>query len=140
MSSNKVILRQMIRLSRIIKELKEARAKLASVNAQSTYFIVEGENSSILKTQTKNSIANCLFTEKYLHSSVSNACRCLDGFNAKTMDPVDYISSSDIHNRFIDICKGKSVVATIDLSTGNITRLEPEHVNTAEEKCTVENS
>ena len=43
------------------------------------------------------------------------------------MEPVDYISSSDVKNKFVDICKGKKIVATICLSTGKITMLEPEH-------------
>lgn len=124
--SNKVILKQMIRLSRIIKELKEARAKLASINAQADYFIVEGNYSNLLYSSTRASISNCLYSEKYLRSSVSSACLCLDGFDTKSMDPVDYISSSDIKNKFVDICKGNKIVATIDLTTGKIISLEPE--------------
>ena len=72
---------------------------------------------------------------------VSNACKCLDGFNASIMEPVDYISSSDVKNKFVDICKGKKIVATICLSTGKITMLEPEqNEKIAEEKSSVENS
>ena len=127
--NNKVILKQMIRLSRIIKELKEARAKLTSVNAQTDYFIINGDNSDSLYNSTCASIRNCLYSEKYLHLSVSNACECLDGFNAKSMDPIDYISSNDIRNKFVDICKGNKVVATIDLITGKIISLEPEQNN-----------
>lgn len=96
MVSNLVILKQMIRLSRIIKDMKEARCKLSSILSQSSYFIVEGDQSDIINNQTKDSIANCLYTEKYLRLSVSNACKCLDGFNASIMEPVDYISSSDV--------------------------------------------
>lgn len=108
--------------------------------AQSAYFIVEGDQSDIIRNQTKDSIANCLYTEKYLRLSVSNACKCLDGFNASIMEPVDYISSSDVKNKFVDICKGKSIVATINLTSGEITLLKPKHSNVAEEKSSVENS
>jgi len=56
------------------------------------------------------------------------------------MEPIDYISSSDVRNKFVDICKGKKVVATINLTIGKITMLEPEHENMAEDKRPVENS
>lgn len=108
--------------------------------AQSAYFIVDGDQSDIIRNQTKDSITNCLYTEKYLRLSVGNACKCLDGFNASIMEPIDYISSSDVRNKFVDICKGKKVVATINLTTGEITMLEPEHENMAEDKRPVENS
>lgn len=140
MVSNLVILKQMIRLSRIIKDMKEARCKLSSIMAQSAYFIVDGDQSDIIRNQTKDSIANCLYTEKYLRLSVGNACKCLDGFNASIMEPIDYISSSDVRNKFVDICKGKKVVATINLTTGEVTVLEPEHENIGEDKRPVENS
>ena len=116
----------MIRLSRIIKDSREARAKLNSIQAQTEYFIVEGNQSTFIRDQANSSITNCLYVEQYLRSSVSNACKCLDGFNASIMEPVDYISSSDVKNKFVDICKGKKIVATICLSTGKITMLEPE--------------
>lgn len=140
MVSNLVILKQMIRLSRIIKEMKEARCKLNAILSQSSYFIVEGDQSDIIRNHTKDSIANCLYTEKYLRLSVSNACKCLDGFNAGTMEPIDYISSSDVRNKFVDICKGKKIVATINLTTGKIAQLEPEQIEIADEKRPVENS
>ena len=107
--------------------------------AQSAYFIVDGDQSDIIRNQTKDSIANCLYTEKYLRLSVSNACKCLDGFNAGTMEPIDY-SSSDVRNKFVDICKGKKIVATINLTTGKIAQLEPEQIEMADEKRPVENS
>lgn len=134
---NLVILKQMIRLSRIILEIREARAKLSSVNSKTTYFIVEGEYSGLLNQQTNQSIANCLYTEQYLRLSVGNACKCLDGFNKACMDPIDYISSSDIKNKFVDLCRGKKVVATINLTTGEIKKLEPGQ-EMAEEKRPVE--
>ena len=130
----------MIRLSRIIKDSREARAKLNSIQAQTEYFIVEGNQSTFIRDQANSSITNCLYVEQYLRSSVSNACKCLDGFNASIMEPIDYISSSDVRNKFVDICKGKKVVATINLTTGEITMLEPEHENMAEDKRPVENS
>jgi len=138
--NNKIILQQMIRLSRIIKDSREARAKLNSIQAQTEYFIVEGNQSTFIRDQANSSIGNCLYTEKYLRLSVSNACKCLDGFNASIMEPVDYISSSDVKNKFVDICKGKSIVATINLTSGEITLLKPKHSNVAEEKSSVENS
>ena len=123
---NNVIIKQMIRLSRIIKDSKEARAKLASINAQTEYFIYEGKNTSVLKQCTNNSINNCLYIEQYLHLSVSNLCKALDGFNPEKMEPIDYICSHDIKNKFIDLCQGKKVVATINITTGKIEELQPE--------------
>lgn len=86
----------MIRLSRIIKDSREARAKLNSIQAQTEYFIVEGNQSTFIRDQANSSITNCLYVEQYLRSSVSNACKCLDGFDASKMEPIDYISSSDV--------------------------------------------
>ena len=131
----------MIRLSRIIKESREARAKLNSIQSQTEYFIVEGNQSTFIRDQANSSINNCLYVEQYLRSSVSKICASLDGFDPGKMDPVDYISSSDVKNKFVDICKGKKIVATICLSTGKITMLEPEqNEKIAEEKSSVENS
>lgn len=124
--SNLVIIKQMIRLSRIIQDLREARSKLSAVNAKTEYFIVDGDSSSLLKQQVNQSVSNCLFTEKYLRSSVSRACQCLDGFDNYKMDPIDYISSSDIKNKFADLCRGEVVVSTINLSTGEIRCIKPE--------------
>lgn len=44
----------------------------------------------------------------------------MDGFDASKMEPIDYISSSDVKNKFVDICLGKKVVASINLTTGEI--------------------
>lgn len=110
----------MIRLSRIIKDSREARAKLNSIQAQTEYFIVESTQSTFIRDQANSSITNCLYVEQYLRSSVSNACKCLDGFDASKMEPIDYISSSDVKNKFVDICLGKKVVASINLTTGEI--------------------
>ncbi len=110
----------MIRLSRIIKDSREARAKLSSIQSQTEYFIVEGNQSTFIRDQANSSINNCLYVEQYLRSSVSSACKCLDGFDASKMEPIDYISSSDVKNKFVDICLGKKVVATINLTTGEI--------------------
>ena len=74
-----------------------------------------------LNILANSSINNCLYVEQYLRSSVSSACKCLDGFDASKMEPIDYISSSDVKNKFVDICLGKKVVATINLTTGEIT-------------------
>lgn len=130
---NRIILHQMIRLSRIIKDSREARAKLSSIQSQTEYFIVTGDESDLIKNKANDSIMNCLYVEQYLRSSVSNACKCLDGFDASRMEPIDYISSSDVKNKFVDICLGKKVVATINLTTGKI-----ESINTPEYKTKVE--
>lgn len=138
--NNKIIIKQMIRLSRILKELKETRCKLTSVNQQVSYFIIDGEFSDLLKNKTKDNISNCLYLEKYLRLSVSNACKCLDGFNPDKMEPIDYISSSDVKNKFVDICLGKKIVALINLTTGIISSIEPEQKELAEDKCPSEKS
>ena len=50
------------------------------------------------------------------------------------MEPIDYISSSDVKNKFVDICLGKKVVATINLTTGEITSVNiPEQKSTAKD-------
>mgnify|MGYP007099800583 CR=1 FL=1 len=69
--NNKIILQQMIRLSRIIKDSREARAKLNSIQAQTEYFIVEGNQSTFIRDQANSSITNCLYVEQYLRSSVN---------------------------------------------------------------------
>lgn len=124
---NLVILAQMIRLSRIIKEEREIRGKLNIISNQTNYFVVSGNNSAVLVQSTRDSITNCLYTEQYLRESVRNSCKCLDGFNSQTMDPIDYVSSSDVRNKFIDICHNGKIVATINLTTGVIEELKPEH-------------
>lgn len=132
---NRIILHQMIRLSRIIKDSREARAKLSSIQSQTDYFIVTGNESDLIKNKANDSIMNCLYVEQYLRLSVSNACKYLDGFDASKMEPIDYISSSDVKNKFVDICLGKKVVATINLTTGKIESInKPEYKETAEEK------
>lgn len=138
--NNLIILKQAIRLSRVIKDLREARCKLNSVLAQTEYFIVQGENSNIIENNVKASVGNCLYTEQYLRSSVSKCCKCLDGFNPSTMDPFDYISSSDVKNKYVDICRGKSIVATVDLSTGTVRKIKPEHKSSGEDKSSAEKS
>lgn len=70
---NRIILHQMIRLSRIIKDSREARAKLSSIQSQTDYFIVTGNESDLIKNKANDSIMNCLYVEQYLRSSVSNA-------------------------------------------------------------------
>lgn len=121
---NRTILHQMIRLSRIIKTSREARAKLSSIQSETDYFIVAGENSNLIKTKAVDNISNCLYVEQYLRSSVSEACKYLDGFDGSRMEPIDYISSSDVKNKFVDICLGKKIVATINLTTGKIEPIE----------------
>lgn len=139
--NNKVILKQMIRLSSIIKDLREAKGKLKAVYNQTNYFIIEGEQSNFIKSKAKQGILDCYFAEKCLRSSVSNACKCLDGFNGSKMEPIDYISSSDVKNKLVDICLGKKVVATIDLTMGTIEPFnEPELELMAKDNSPTENS
>ena len=49
--NNKIILQQMIRLSRIIKDSREARAKLNSIQAQTEYFIEKVISLLLLETK-----------------------------------------------------------------------------------------
>lgn len=139
MISNKVILKQMIRLSRVIRDLKESRMKMNLVQDQTEYFVCQGESLSAIRSITNTNISNCLYLEKHLRLSVSDSCKCLDGFIPGKMEPIDYISSSDVKNKFVDICLGKSVVATINLTTGVIIPIEPEQ-KLAEDKCPSEKS
>lgn len=117
----------MIRLSRIIKDLKEARCKLNSAISQTDYYIINGESSDLIRDKVNKCIADCLYLEQYLHSSVSKSCDYLDGFKPKKMEPIDYISSSDVKNKFVDICLGKKVTAVANLTTGEISEVEPEY-------------
>lgn len=130
----------MIRLSRIIKDIKEIRMQSNSVISQANYFIVAGEKSELICSNMNQSINNCLYLEQYLRLSVSNACSYLDGFDKREMDPVDYISSSDVKNKYVDICRGRKVVATIDLSTGDITRVNQSNSLMGKEKSPAEKS
>lgn len=131
---NLIMLTAMIRLSRIIRNCKEARRNLDLVIDQTEYFIVSGESSNMIQVQAKASISNILFVEQYLRSSVSEICTRLDGFNPSTMDPVDYISSSDIKDGIVELCRGKKIVATILLTSGNIVLEKPECENAGEDK------
>lgn len=138
---NRIILQQMIRLSRIIKDSREARAKLNAIQSQTDYFIVTGNGSDLIKNRVNDSMMNSLYVEQYLRSSVSEACKYLDGFDASKMEPIDYISSSDVKNKFVDICLGKKIVATINLTTGKIESINtPEYKTKAENKCPTEKS
>ena len=137
---NLMILNCMMRLSRIIRNCKDARRILDLMIDQTSYFIVAGQYSNMLQVQAKASISNILFIEQYLRSSVSEICTRLDGFNLKCMNPIDYISSSDIKNGIVDLCRGKKVVANINLSSGEIVLIEPEQKMIGEDKSSAEKS
>lgn len=137
---NLMMLNTMMRLSRIIRDCKDARRSLDLMIDQTSYFIVAGQCSNMLQVQAKASISNILFVEQYLRSSVSEICTRLDGFNSKPMDPIDYISSSDIKNGIVDLCRGKKVVANINLSSGEIVLIEPEQKMIGEDKSSAEKS
>ena len=133
---NLIMLNSMMRLSRIIRNSKDARRNLDLVVDQTGYFIVAGESSNMIQVQAKASISNILFVEQYLRSSVSSICVHLDGFDPGRMDPIDYISSNDIKNGIVDICRGKKVVPNINLSSADIFIVKPESVMRVEEKTT----
>lgn len=135
-----MVLKGMIRLSGLIKCYREARCKLNFAVAQTEYFIMHGEEHTFLQEKSKRGVNDCLYLEQYLRLSVSNMCKFLDGFNPSTMDPIDYVSSSDIKNKFIDICRGKKVIATISLKTGEITKITPENEIEVEDKGSAEKS
>lgn len=137
---NLIMLNSMMRLSRIIRNSKDARRNLDLVVDQTGYFIVAGESSNMIQVQAKASISNILFVEQYLRSSVSSICVHLDGFDPGRMDPIDYISSNDIKNGIVDICRGKKVVANINLSSGDIFLVKPESEIIVEDKYSAENS
>ena len=134
------MLNSMMRLSRIIRNSKDARRNLDLVVDQTGYFIVAGESSNMIQVQAKASISNILFVEQYLRSSVSSICVHLDGFDPGRMDPIDYISSNDIKNGIVDICRGKKVVANINLSSGDIFLVKPESEIAGEDKSSAEKS
>lgn len=137
---NLIMLNSMIRLSRIIRNSKDARRNLDLIVDQTGYFIVAGESSNMIQVQAKASISNILFVEQYLRSSVSSICVHLDGFDPGCMDPIDYISSSDIKNGIVDLCRGKKVVANINLSSGDIFLVKPESEIAGEDKSSAEKS
>lgn len=137
---NLIMLNSMMRLSRIIRNSKDARRNLDLVVDQTGYFIVAGKSSNMIQVQAKASISNILFVEQYLRSSVSSICVHLDGFDPGRMDPIDYISSNDIKNGIVDICRGKKVVANINLSSGDIFLVKPESEIIGEDKSLAENS
>ena len=135
MEKNKVILRSMINLSRIVKNIKEARTNLGSASDYTRFFIVKGDVANSLSSKLNNCVHDCLYVEEHLRQAISESCLYLDGFDVKHMDPVNYISTNDIKNKCIDICKGNRVTATISLDTGKITKFY-----SAEEKSPVEKS
>ena len=137
---NLIMLNSMIRLSRIIRNSKDARRNLDLIVDQTGYFIVAGESSNMIQVQAKASISNILFVEQYLRSSVSSICVHLDGFDPGCMDPIDYISSSNIKNGIVDLCRGKKVVANINLSSGDIFLVKPESEVAGEDKSSAEKS
>lgn len=137
---NLIMLNSMIRLSRIIRNSKDARRNLDLIVDQTGYFIVAGESSNMIQVQAKASISNILFVEQYLRSSVSSICVHLDGFDPGCMEPIDYISSSDIKNGIVDLCRGKKVVANINLSSGDIFLVKPESEIAGEDKSSAEKS
>lgn len=120
--SNKTILCQMARLSSIIKELKEIRRKLTLVQYRTSYFVIAGDESNSIRSSIANNISSCLYIEQTLRAAVKGACKYLDGFDPNTMEPIDYISTHDINNGFVDICSksGKKLIATINFNTGII--------------------
>lgn len=135
---NCIMLNSMVRLSRIIRNIKEARRNLDFVIDQSNYFIVQGQSTNLIQVQAKASCKNILFVEQYLRSSVSEICVRLDGFDPGQMDPVDYISSNDIKNGIVDICRGKKIVANINLSSGEIFYIKPEQLSVGKDKPSAE--
>lgn len=137
---NLIMLNSMIRLSHILRNCKDARRNLDLVVDQTSYFIVAGEVSNMIQVQAQASTSNVLFVEQYLRSSVSKICVSLDGFDPGKMDPIDYISSSDIRDGIVDICRGKKIVANINLSSGEIIPLSPELESTGEDKSSAEKS
>ena len=62
---NLIMLNSMIRLSRIIRNSKDARRNLDLIVDQTGYFIVAGESSNMIQVQAKASISNILFVEQY---------------------------------------------------------------------------
>lgn len=85
---NLIMLNSMMRLSRILRNCKDARRSLDLVIDQTSYFIVAGESSNMIQVQAQASTSNILFVEQYLRSSVSKICTSLDGF-----DPGKWIQS-----------------------------------------------
>lgn len=136
--NNLVILKQMIRLSALMKEIKEARRKSSLIIAKSNFFILKGDFSDSLHEMCENHIDKCLFLEMHLRSSVSDACKFLDGFDSSRMDPIGYISGDDVKNKSVDICRGNKIVATIDLTTGFITKVKTRELNSGEDKSPVD--
>lgn len=137
---NCIMLNSMARLSRIIRNIKEARRNLNFVIDQSNYFIVQGQSTNLIQVQAKASCENILFVEQYLRLSVSEICVRLDGFDPGRMDPVDYISSNDIKNGIVDICRDKKIVANINLSSGEIFCIKPKQLSVGEDKPSAEKS
>ena len=133
-------LNSMMRLSRIIRNFKNARRELNNAIVQTEYFIIQGESSNSLEAKTKQSVENTLYLEQYLRSSVRYLCKCLDGFDPGKMDPIDYICSRDISDGIVDICRGGKVVANINLSSGKIALIKPEQLNAGEDKSSAEKS
>lgn len=135
---NKRLLRQMIHMSRIICDLRCIRCNTHSVNVQSLYCIISGDN--LIEQGTRKIVESCLYMEQHLRSSVSELCKCLDGFKTSKFDIIDYISSSDIKSKSVDLCHKNKVIGRIDLTDGKIYVLGPELEESAEEESPTEKS
>lgn len=140
-NKNRIILKQMVRLSTILADLISAKRSINKVQEQAAYFIVQGESSNFLEVRLKAAEADCLCLAQYLRLSVSNCCSKLDGFDPSRMNPLEYISSNEIRNRCATICRGTKEIAIINLVTGEVQQIEPDlQKNTAEEKSPAEKS
>lgn len=125
----------MIRLSEILKNIRESRNLTRKTIDLLKFCVVNGEIHKDIRGKLSSNEDNFSYIELYLHLSVSNACRCLEGFNSKTMEPINYICSRDIQLGSVDICKNNKVVAILDIHTGEI--LESSNI-LAEDKCPVD--
>ena len=71
-NKNRIILKQMVRLSTILADLISAKRSINKVQEQAAYFIVQGESSNFLEVRLKAAEADCLCLAQYLRLSVSN--------------------------------------------------------------------
>lgn len=130
-NKNIIVLQQMVKLSSIVRDIKEARLHMGSASFNTRLFVVNGEPSNMITTMLTRGEKDCMYLELLLRSKIQAACKYLKGFDETIMDPIDYISTHDIKNEAIDLCKNNKVVATIYMDTGKIV-LSKNNQQTAE--------
>ena len=114
MKNNRLAINQMIRLSNQIRLSKEARCKLNVLNDNTKYIINKGVHAES-KVCLNNATLALLKLEVEMKNVVQCLCENLIGFDSNISEPINYISSSDITNKLVELCSNGFIVGYIDI-------------------------